>query len=112
MAGGILTIMERIRLTRDEKAVLRLLMRREIGGEGCNSGEYISAVDSLQTKGLVHASWGEGHELVDARISQKGKIYLTDNPRLRNPVDWKWIVTTAIALAGAVLGAIACCKLI
>ena len=99
--------MERISLTRSEKEVLRLLG----GGLGCPDGYprhvFCACAASLERKGLARCAWAAGHKLVDARITPYGKEYLALNPRLRNPIDWKWVVTTAIALAAVVAGFLA-----
>ena len=99
--------MERISLTRSEKEVLRLLG----GGLGCPDGYprhvFCTCAASLERKGLARCAWAAGHKLVDARITPYGREYLALNPRLRNPIDWKWVVTTAIALGAAVAGFLA-----
>lgn len=87
--------MKRIRLSSEEKTVLRMLAN----GFGCPDiyprHVFVSAVGSLERKGLAQGAWTEEHDLDDARITWQGKVYLAHNPTLRNPVDWKWIVTTA-----------------
>ena len=94
--------MERIRLSKEEKQVLRLLSN----GMGCPDTYpfhiFAACVDSLERKGLAKGAWAEGHKLVNACITGRGKAYLLANPSLRNPVDWKWVITTAI-VAVAVL---------
>lgn len=91
--------MEKIHLTRREKEVLRLIC----SGCCCPSAYplhlFVSSVRTLETKGLVKGAWIEGGRLEDARLTAYGREYLALNPLLRNPIDWKWIVTTAIALA-------------
>ena len=94
--------MERIRLSKQEKQVLRLLR----SGAGC-PGTYpfhvfAACVYSLERKGLAKGAWAEGHKLAEACITSRGKAYLLAYPSLRNPVDWKWGITTAI-VAVAVL---------
>lgn len=106
--------MKRISLTKNEKEVLRLLS----GGCGCPASYpkhiYSDGVDSLERKGLAQGAWSEGHELIDAKITPAGKAYVSLNPSLRNPVDWKWLVTSAVALIGTASGIaalfIACIK--
>lgn len=88
--------MEKIHLTRREKEVLRLI------GSGCIRPStyplhlFVSSVRTLELKGLV-----KGGLLEDARLTAYGREYLALNPLLCNPIDWKWIITTAIALAAA-----------
>ena len=96
--------MKRIRLSSEEKTVLRMLAN----GFGCPDiyprHVFVSAVGSLERKGLAQGAWTEGYDLDDARITRQGKVYLAHNPTLRKPVDWKWIVTTALAALAAVAG--------
>ena len=96
--------MERIRLSKEEKQVLRLLSN----GMGC-PGTYpahifATCVESLERKGLAKVAWTEGHKIVDAHLTDSGNTYLSLNPSLRNPVDWKWVITTSIAIVAAVAG--------
>lgn len=97
--------MERILLTKREKEVMRLLQ-----SGGCPSTYpqhvFASCIDTLERKGLAKGAWASGHELVDARLTSYGRTYITLNPSLRNPVDWKWLITTAIAVMG-VMAAVA-----
>ena len=94
--------MKRIRLTRREKEVLRLLHN----GCGCPDSYpfriFAACIAELERKGLAKGAWASGHKLVSARISSFGMEYISINPRLRNPIDWKWIITTAIALEAAI----------
>lgn len=68
---------------------------------------FVSAVGSLEWKGLAQGAWTEEHDLDDARITRQGKVYLAQNPTLRNPVDWKWAVVTVIVSIAAVAGVVA-----
>lgn len=45
--------------------------------------------------------------MVDARITPFGREYLAMNPSLRNPVDWRWVITTAIATVAALASIVA-----
>ena len=77
--------MERIRLTKREKAVLRILSKQ--GYEALSEFDA-SAVRSLSGLGFVKAAFTEGGGVEDAKLTTKGKEYLRDYPSLRNPVDW------------------------
>lgn len=90
--------MERIRLTKREKRVLRTLSQQ---GFDAMSKFDIAAVRSLDNQGLVRGAYVEGGGVEDARLTNYGKAYIADNPKLRNPVNWKDI--TAIALTGWLL---------
>lgn len=99
--------MEKIKLSRKEKQVLRLLY------SGCGCPEtypfdvFASCVDTLERKGLARGAWTEEHRLGDAKITVRGKTYMYFNPSLKNPVDWKWVVTTGIAFVGLLMSIIA-----
>ena len=77
--------MERIRLTKREKAVLRILSRQ--GYEALSEFDA-SAVRALSERGFVKAAFTEGGGVEDAKLSTMGKEYLRDYLSLRNPVDW------------------------
>lgn len=80
--------MERIKLTKTEKQVLRELHR---GNDsipcGVDNFSYFGAVMSLSQKGLVKAET-DFENVVDAKLTAKGYAYMTLNPRLLNPMDW------------------------
>lgn len=99
--------MNLIRLDKNERAVLRII--REQGN--CPSvfpmHKFAACVNSLERKGLVKGAWASGHELVGARLTAQGEEYLMLNPGLRNPIDWKWIITTGIALVAAIAAIVA-----
>lgn len=99
--------MERIYLTKKEKTVLRLLNCGRDCPDDFPRHIFSGCVDSLEAKGLAHGAWGEGHYLESARITSKGKDYIALYPGLGNPVDWKWVVTTVIALVGAITAMVA-----
>ncbi len=61
----------------------------------------VPAIYRLVTLGLVRAAFTEGNRLEAAELTTMGKQYLYDNPWLRNPINWKWIVTTCIAAIAA-----------
>ena len=90
--------MERIRLTKREKRVLRTLSQQ---GFDALSEFDAAAIRSLDRQGLVRGAYVEGGNVEDARLTNYGKEYIADNPKLRNPVNWMAI--TAIALTGLLL---------
>jgi hypothetical protein len=100
-------IMERVNLTKDEKRVLRLVAH---GGDYspalCPECTYIGCVRSLKRKGLVKGAYFEGGGVEATRLTDEGRMLLADNPKLTNPIDWRWVITTIIAVIGA-LAAIA-----
>ncbi len=100
--------MKRIRLTKDEKQALRLLTSVGWCPDTFPFHRFALGVEGLEEKGLAMAAWASGHELVSAEITTKGEVYLALNPSLRNPVDWKWVIGTAIALATLLHLLVAC----
>ncbi len=71
-----------------------------MNGTGCprsiSATSYCYAVAVLVEKGLIEAMFNGPDEVLSTLISVKGKAYLEQNPRLINPIDWKWIVSTVL----------------
>ena len=93
----------RIYLTKREKKVLLAVRGGVCNGADKNPYEepIVRAVTkSLGEKGLVIPICTKGGS--SGRLTDAGILYFADNPRLRNPFDWKalhdWI-NTIIALA-------------
>ena len=86
--------MERIKLSKREKQVLRTLSRQNFDA----LSEFdTAAIRSLASHGLVQGAFVEGGGVEDAKLTTMGKEYMRDNPRLRNPVNWgKVAAITAI----------------
>ena len=108
--------MERIKLTRDEKTVL-LHVEKNGGKQPRNITPVMFqySLSTLREKGLV--SFRSDYEkVISAGITLKGVAYMERNPKLKNPVDWKGIVTiasvvmTAIATTLALFVACSVCK--
>lgn len=95
--------MERIRLTKREKRVLRLLSDNRL--DLLTEMDH-PALHELHERGLARVVYIEGGVPEAARLTTFGKNYLAENPKLRNPIDWKWVATTFIA-AIAALAAVA-----
>lgn len=98
--------MERIKLSKAEKKVMLLvaakLTRRQTA---VKSDEYILSIHSLHDKGLVRGAFVEGGDVEAVRLTDKGRLYLYENPNLSNPTDWSKI--SAIAGIIAAVAAIA-----
>lgn len=99
--------MDRIRLTKAEKRVLRMIA----SGQGSCPAEYPlhefnTAVRSLHRHELVQGSFAEGGNVVDSRLTTIGRQYLAENPRLANPADWGKI-GTIVGIIGTLFGIIA-----
>lgn len=90
--------MERIRLTKREKRVLRTLSQQ---GFDALSEFDAAAIRSLDNQGLVRGAYVEGGGVEDARLTNYGKEYIANNPRLRNPVNL--VAITTVALTGLFL---------
>lgn len=100
--------MERIRLSKDEKRVLRMVVA---GQCACPASfprhTFNVVVRSLDHIGLVRAMYAEGGEVVEVKPTPEARQYLAMNPRLRNPVDWRWVVSSAIGILGLAVSIIA-----
>ncbi len=93
--------MERIHLTKQEKVVLRHAQNSEKPPRDISPTMYEYCLSTLQEKGLVRFKADYG-EIVSVKITTKGRTYMEQNPRLKNPVDWKWIITTVIVSITAI----------
>ena len=69
---------------------------------------FAHAVRSLEQKGLVRGFWSEESGLVHAVLTGVGETYIYFNPRLKNPVDWKWIISLVVASIAAAFFAKKC----
>ena len=93
--------MERIRLTKREKRVLRTLSRQ---GFDALSEFDTASLHSLSIHGLVHAAYLEGGGIEDAKLTNMGRAYMQLNPKLRNPVNWLMVLSiTTFTFAAVVL---------
>lgn len=94
--------MERIRLTKDEKRVLRwVALKRSGRPEGMSNDGYFEAVIGLTEKKLL-VSATNYDDVLDVDTTAKGRVYCSQNPHLYNPVDWKWLATFITALITAI----------
>lgn len=108
--------MQKIQLTRNEKRLLRNIAAGVDYWPAGMSDETIScAASELERHDLIRAAWTSGQILVDAALTNFGSSYIVNNPHLWNPIDWKWIITTIIAvgtLTVAVIALLTACKAI
>ena len=89
--------MERIKLSKKEKALLRNIASGVSYPPDNMSIEVISCTASfLERRGLIVVVWASGHEFVSARLTKYGIAYLQENPKLNNPINWYQIITTII----------------
>lgn len=95
--------MDRIRLSKEEKKILRELNRGSTSvPDGMNNYAFFDAVVSLSEKRLVKAITEYETNVHGLKLTSKGYAYLKDNKYLVNPVNW-----TMIAAIGAIIAAIA-----
>ena len=98
---------EKVTLTKKEKEVLRLVASVGNCPDTYPLDVFTFCVDSLQRKGLVKGAWASGHELADVRLTDAGRSYIALNPTLQNPIDWRWIITTAVSIIAVIASIIA-----
>ena len=101
--------MERIRLTKREKRVLRTLSQQ---GFAALSEFDAAAIRSLDAQGLVKGAYLEGGGIEDAKLTTMGKEYLRDNPHLYNPVNWAMVsaIVAAVGSIGTIITIIITCS--
>ena len=88
--------MEGIKLSKDEKKVLLLVASGGDCPDSFPAHVFAGCVRSLERKGLVKGAYIEGDGVEAARLTSYGRSFLAENPKLKNPLDCKWIITTAI----------------
>ena len=92
--------MERIKLSKSEKESLRIIERFEGKRPSTYPAHVFNAsVISLKGKGLVKAKFLTNGDVWTAKLSEEGKRYISVNPYLRNPIDWKIIGTITAILS-------------
>lgn len=95
--------MERTKLNKDDKKILRLL--EKYGQDALDTmprSRVRRALRVLESHSLVKVAWLEGGDYEAVMLTRDGWDLLIENPRLHNPIDWKWIITTIIAAIAAV----------
>jgi len=104
--------MDRIKLTRSQKAALRhIALDCAHLPDEMSESQFAYAVARLESKGLAHAAWASGHELCSVELTEYGRTYLQQNPHLHNPIDWSKAAAIAaiiFALIGAITLLVAC----
>lgn len=91
--------MERVRLTKEEKKVLRMLQNTDVCPTTYPKSKFNGAVRSLQRKGLARGYWSEEVGLACSVLTDEGKIYLATNPRLTNPMNWDKVTLIAACIS-------------
>ena len=98
--------MNRLRLTRIEKRLFIRISQGDHDNFGLDKYVYLGALLSLQSLGLVEVKI-DYDKVVDVRMTLKGRAYIINNPKLNNPTDWKFIITTVIQAIIAIATTIA-----
>ncbi|MBR4963604.1 MAG: hypothetical protein IKY54_06880 [Muribaculaceae bacterium] len=94
--------MERIKLSKEEKLVF--LHVAEYGNKQPRKITLVMfhyCLSTLQEKGLIEFR-ANYDEVLEAELTIKGNVYLEQNPKLKNPVDWKWIILTILSSITAI----------
>lgn len=82
--------MEKIRLSKNEKKVFRMVMN---GIKECPSHfpmhKFIPSLRTLEGKGLVKVTWVSGDIPWSFAPTNKGRSYISENPNLTNPINWE-----------------------
>ena len=88
--------MQRIKLTKSEKRVLKHLS--VYGYDAlCDlpQSEVDYCLDTLEQKGLVKNYRIEGGDIENAQLTRLGKSYMRCNPKLKNPINWDRVIAIA-----------------
>lgn len=95
--------MERITLTKYEKKVL-IALRNEIRvkPEAMIQSDFNRGARDLQDKGLVRCFEEERGDVEAVSLTDKGRAYLDDNPKLRPHIKWEAIATITLLAISAV----------
>lgn len=99
--------MEYIRLSKDERQILKLLSKHgQRSLDTMPRSRTRRALRSLESRYFVRVAWIEGGDFEAVALTGDARDYLIENPRLRNPIDWRWVLTAVTAVVAA-LGALA-----
>lgn len=94
--------MERVKLTSNKRNILRQLAEYKYPSPV--PAKDIKDFLELEDLGFVsHIKLDQGslNQLYGPQITDKGRRYLAENPKLKNPrweVDWKWLAGTIVAI--------------
>ena len=110
---------DRIKLSKRAKTVFRLI---ESGHRSCPphvlQAHFNAGARELYKKDLTFCHEEEGGDVIAVQLSDNGKLYLSEHPALRNPINWALIcaiIGAIVACIGAVAGLsalfVACSKL-
>lgn len=96
--------MERIKLSKKEKVILQLMRDAKYPAK-VNQEDEIS-MKKLIYVGLVSCKQTEFGNLLVPNLTEKGEVYIAENPNLRNPHFYqdKSLVVSIIALVVSIAG--------
>ncbi len=104
--------MERTKLTKEEKKVMLLVASGGDCPDSFPAHVFAGCVRSLERKGLVKGAYVEGGGVEAARLTSDGRVFLAENPKLRNPINWVRIIEFAIPVIISIIALfISCSKL-
>lgn len=92
--------MERIRLSKTEKRIMRMLAAgmKDVPSD-MPYDKYVLAANSLKAKNMVRCTILSNGKVWDISLTKAGKLYMYENPALANPVSWKAVSAITAILA-------------
>lgn len=102
--------MDRIKLSKEEKLLLRRLSARKYPDQVLE--EDLKVFMILENESLVHGTKGKDGILAP-RLTAMGEAYIASNPKLKNPSIWedtKYIINTTISIIALIISLIALIK--
>ncbi len=92
--------MQRVKLSKNEKSVLRLLSN---GANSCPPSfpkdKFNDGAEDLEARRFAKCGRIEGGDVEHIRITQRGRQYISDYPTLRNPLNWGLIISILTLIA-------------
>lgn len=102
--------MDRIKLSKEEKLLLKRLSARKYPDQVLEEDLKIFMI--LENESLVHGTKGKDGILAP-RLTAMGEAYIASNPKLKNPSIWedtKYIINTTISIIALIISLIALIK--
>lgn len=102
--------MDRIKLSKEEKLLLKRLSARKYPDQVLE--EDLKVFMMLENESLVHGTKGKDGILAP-RLTAMGEAYIASNPKLKNPSIWedtKYIINTTISIIALIISLIALIK--
>lgn len=100
--------MDKIKFSKDEKRVLLALAKGEYPNQVPEQDYGI--MNLLEVYNLVSTTKVIGDRMIAPHLTDRGKAYLTANPKLKNPSildDKKYVINTIISVAALTVAIIA-----